>query len=248
MVVHLLSIKTHLFYDFRTSHSRTSYFFILYRYHNSNLSQLYLASRRSGGQALTSLGTGEKNERCAAPPALLFKRKRSAFGRYSNRCNTDIPYTLFLRAVATGSTPSLGLFLRGIPGVNLRSTCTYSHYLSLSRRVPRIRQPYADTDTAIRHLTQHYFARSNHRVPFFSPCQYPSLSCTRPTRPNPASPTMESFQSRKNWKALDCVALYLRVNSRAQDSYVNSSKISIETLLLSRTAGACYSRSTGFLM
>ena len=63
-------------------------------------------------------------------------------------------------------------FSRAVPSwysrsVNLRSTCTYSHYLSLSRRVPRIRQPYADTDTAIRHLTQHYFARSNHRVPFF---------------------------------------------------------------------------------
>ena len=126
-----------------------------------------MASRRSGGQALRIAINSTAKPRCAAPPALLFKRKRSAFGRYSNRCETHIPYTLCLRAVATGSTPSLGLFLRGIPGVNLRSTCTYSHYLYLSMRVPRIRQPYADTDTAIRHITQHYFARSNHRVPFF---------------------------------------------------------------------------------
>ena len=143
------------------------------------LSQLYLSSRRSGGQSLRIAHYGKFM--WDVPPRLLCcsKRKRSAFGRYSNRCETHIPYTLCLRAVATGSTPSLGLFLRGIPGVNLRSTCTYSHYLSLSRRVPRIRQPYADTNTAIRRLTQHYFARSNHHVPFFhhvSIHRYPARS------------------------------------------------------------------------
>ena len=171
------------------------------------------------------------------PPRLLCysKRKRSAFGRYSNRCETHIPHTLCLRAVATGSTPSLGLFLRGIPGVNLRSTCTYFHYLSLSRRVLRIRQPYADTDTAIRSLTQHYFARSNHRVPFFSPCQYPSLSRARPTSPNlRAQPwKLSNLESiGKDWAY--CNSLRFRATHRIVISFY--SKISIVTLLFSRTA------------
>lgn len=121
--MHLFSIKTHLFYDFRTSPSRTSYFFILYRYHNSNFKSVIFGKQEERRPSFTHRTLWKSCVGCAAPPALLFKRKRSAFGRYSNRCETHIPYTLCLRAVATGSTPSLGLFLRGIPGVNLRSTC-----------------------------------------------------------------------------------------------------------------------------
>lgn len=162
-----------------------------------------MASRRSGGQALRIAHYGKVM--WDMPPRLLCysKRKRSAFGRYSNRCETHIPYTLCLRAVATGSTPSLGLFLRGIPGCELAFDlriipttyifrCAFSGYASPMQTPTRLSEAHAAL------FRQKLSPRS-----IFSPCQYPSLSCTRPTRPNPASPTMESIQSRKNWKGLD---------------------------------------------
>ncbi len=85
---------------------------------------------------------------------------------------TDVKH-IFPTLYACAPSRPAALLLSGcsfvvFQAVNLRSTCNYFHYLSLSRRVPRIRQPYADTDTAIRRFTQHYFARSNHCVPFFT--------------------------------------------------------------------------------
>ena len=99
--------------------------------------------------------------------------------------------------------------------VNLRSTCTYSHYLSLSRRVLRIRQPYADTNTAIRRITQHYFARSNHCVSFFhhvSIHRYPA--CVLRGRIPQAQPWKVSNLERigKDWTY--CYALRFRATHR----------------------------------
>lgn len=101
-----------------------------------------------------------------------------------------------------------------------------------------------DTPSLCRHrhsyprLTQHYFARSNHRVPFFhhvSIHRYPA----RVLRARICEPNRVNFPVLKELERIGPTATACAFAPHTQDSYVNRSKISIVNLLFSRTAGAC---------